>query len=306
MRGEIKMEKQSFVIRVSDELSIQGIQICGEKEGKTLALTAGVHGCEYVGIQAIKELMQEIDPQELCGNLILIPLINEAGFYAGAKQIVPQDGQNLNRCFPGDRNKSIAYQMAKALEEQLYPKIDFLMDLHGGDIQESMVPLVFFPVEAPEEVKAVSEEAAKRLSLSYRVRSTSKNGLYSYAVQCGIPALLVERGGAGRWNREEVSACKENVLEMMDFLGIRAYQEKGNPSCEIVQAVYEEAQHNGFWYCMKTAGQEIRQGELLGRIEDVKGRILQECRSQLDGVVLYHTHVLGVQKQDPLIAYGRF
>lgn len=299
------MKKQPFVVEVSEEVLMQGIRISGAKSGKTLAVTAGVHGCEYVGIQAIKELMREIDPQELSGDLILLPLINENGFYEGAKQIVPEDGENLNRCFPGDSNKSITYRIAKALEEQLYPEIDFLMDLHGGDVQESMVPLVFFPTDASEEIKKVSDQAAKSLSLTYRVRSTAKNGLYSYAVQCGIPALLVERGGAGKWSEEEVCACKKNVREMMNFLGICTHQEKSDSSCEIVQAVYEEAESSGFWYCMKKAGERIQQGELLGRIEDIEGRILQECRSQFDGVVLYHTHALGVKKQDPLIAYGR-
>ena len=70
--------------------------------GKTLVVTAGVHGCEYVGVQALRRLAAELDPAELSGNVIFLPLANPTGFYAGAKRVVPEDGVNLNRAFPGD------------------------------------------------------------------------------------------------------------------------------------------------------------------------------------------------------------
>lgn len=30
--------------------------ICGKKEGKTVVISSGVHSCEYVGIQLLKQL----------------------------------------------------------------------------------------------------------------------------------------------------------------------------------------------------------------------------------------------------------
>lgn len=51
-----------------------------KNQGKTLVITAGVHGCEYVGIEAAKRMAEFLEPMELAGNVILIPLVNRCGF----------------------------------------------------------------------------------------------------------------------------------------------------------------------------------------------------------------------------------
>ena len=48
----------------------------------------------------------------------------------------------------------------------------------------------------------------------------------------------------------------------------------------------------------------VKAGALLGRLEDLSGRCIQEVRAEFDGVVLYYTAGLGVAAGDPLIAYG--
>lgn len=298
-------EKWGIVIPVPGTEGIKGIWIKGDAPGKTLVVTAGVHGCEYVGIQAVREIVTEINASELSGSVLFIPLINENGFYEGAKQIVPEDGENLNRCFPGDEKSSITWRTAKSLEEYLYKKADFLLDLHGGDVNESMTPLTFFPVGAGAEIEQKTREAAKRLSIEYRIQSRAENGLYSYAAKSNIPALLIERGGGGKWSTSEVEACKRNIYEIMDFLNIKEYEKNKKKSVEILHTSYEEAAEKGFWYCMKEAGEAVKEHELLGRLTDEAGETINEYRAEFDGVTLYLTHALGVRKGDPLIAYGK-
>lgn len=45
--------------------------------------------------------------------------------------------------------------------------------------------------------------------------------------------------------------------------------------------------------------------KLLGRIENLEGRILQTIHTRWDGRVLYHTVSLGVTAGDALVAYGK-
>lgn len=90
--------------------------------------------------------------QELSGNVIFLPLANPTGFYAGAKRVVPEDGVNLNRAFPGDPAGTLSVRLAHALEAALYPAADFLADLHSGDCNEALYPLVFFPTAGTEAV----------------------------------------------------------------------------------------------------------------------------------------------------------
>ncbi len=141
--------------------------------------------------------------------------------------------------------------------------------------------------------------------MPYRIRSTAQNGLYSWAVQKGVPALLLERGGQGVWSEQEVAACCEDIYSLLRHLEILPGGNPPREQVEIVQAVYEEAAASGFWYPAVGVDRSVRMGAVLGYLEDMQGRVVQQVRAEFDGVVLYHTTALGVRAKDPLIAYGR-
>lgn len=297
-------QKWQSHLKITEDYSIPVYGLCGEESGKTLVITAGVHGCEYVGVQTARKLWKSLKCEEMKGQVIILPLINAEGFYEGAKQIVPMDGENLNRMFPGKKDGSLTEQIAYTIEKEIYPCADFLIDLHGGDSNEVMTPLVFFPIAAKEHVNKVAGEAAKRLPVNYCVRSTAKNGLYSYATQCGIPALLLEIGGEGRWTASEVAQCERCVYHLMNYLEILEVKEEIKAPKEIVQAIYDEAEVSGFWYPEVQRKQKVYKGDLLGEIRDLEDCVLQRINAQLDGEVLYYTTALGIKKGEPLIAYG--
>ena len=149
-----------------------------------------------------------------------------------------------------------------------------------------------------------TRRAAQALSVSMRVCSTTRNGLYSWAAQKGIPALLLERGGNGRWTSEEVDADREDVLRLMNHLGIRKGEFDAVLQTEIAKAVYEEAPADGYWFPEVCAGQEVLKDELLGRWKSSDGTQSCEVRARFAGRVLYETTALGVRRNDPLVAYG--
>ena len=235
-------ERKNVPLPVPDAPSLNALCLCGAAPGKTLVVTAGVHGCEYVGIQALRRLAADLDPARLSGNVILLPLANPSAFYAGAKQVVPEDGVNLNRAFPGNSAGPLSARLAFALEAALYPEADLLADLHSGDCSETLHPLVFFPAAGKKMVNQVSLDAAKVLTVPYRVRSTAKNGLYSWAVQRDIPALLIERGGQGLWSEQEVDACCEDVRSLLRHLEIMPGGNPPRDQLEITETFYAEAE----------------------------------------------------------------
>lgn len=113
-----------------------------------------------MGIQTLFTFAEDILCEEINGRLILIPVVNEEGFYQGSRQIVPADGINLNRAFPGDIHGTRTWRLAAALETCLYPKADFLLDLHGGDDNEMAMPFVYFSACAGTGVTEASRRAA--------------------------------------------------------------------------------------------------------------------------------------------------
>ncbi len=297
-------EKKQVKIPVPGGEALEAIVLCGSSPGKTLVITAGVHGCEYVGILALQKLADVLERSEFSGQVILLPLVNPNGFFSGVKQLNPADGRNINREFPGKADGTETQRIAWAIESFLYPEADFILDIHGGDWNEELMPLVFFPCGAGEKLKDETRKAAEALSVPVRVRSTAQNGLYSWAAQKGIPALLLERGGNGRWNSEEVDADCEDVFRLMKHLDMIKDDFCAVRQTEIVKAVYEECPADGYWFPEVSAGQKVDEGALLGTWKSADGTQSCEFRAKFAAVILYEITALGVSRYDLLIAYG--
>ena len=115
------------------ELSVPHIMLSGNEPGPVLLVTAGIHNAEFVGIQAAVELSNEIDPAELAGSLIIVPLANRSGFENRTMSLVHEDGKNLNRVFPGDAEGTEADRLAHMLFSTFITHADAYIDLHSGD-----------------------------------------------------------------------------------------------------------------------------------------------------------------------------
>ena len=280
--------------------------IRGSRPGPTLVLTAGVHGCEYVGVVTLRRLFEQLKPEELAGRVLLLPLVNPSGFYAGAKQVVPEDGKNLNRVFPAPENGTASERIARAVQDHIYPEVDFLLDLHGGDANEAMMPLVFFPADAALTVTAAARECARHLEVDCRIPSTARDGLYSCAARQGIPALLLEMGGQGLWTEELVERELRSIRSLMARLGMGGMPRIWERQREAAETRYVTACSDGLWFPRVKPGQPVEKGETLGVLEDLDGVPLQTVQAEWDGVVWYHTVALGVSAREALVAYGRW
>lgn len=83
-------------------LDIPYADVVGSGDGPRLTLLGGVHGCEYTGMKAVRTFVDQLDHQELRGSVRAVPVVSVPAFRARTPFVVPHDGKNLNRCFPGD------------------------------------------------------------------------------------------------------------------------------------------------------------------------------------------------------------
>ena len=116
----------------------------GAEPGPTLLVTAGVHGSEFCSIEAALRLAR-LASEELRGTLVVLPLLNPGGFRARSVYVMPEDGKNLNRMFPGHPDGTLSEQLAHWLVTAVYPQVDAYLDLHGGDLDESLAPFSLYP-----------------------------------------------------------------------------------------------------------------------------------------------------------------
>lgn len=304
-RGEKYQGDISFA---NGDIVLPGTIICGKLPGKTMLITGGVHSGEYVGIQACVELGAELQPEKTVGTIVILKVLNRPAFENRAGSLGLSDGKNLNRVFPGNPNGTEMERLAWAITKEVYPKVDYYIDLHSGDDFEALTPYVYYAGKAAQEVTEVSRKMAEQVDVPYMVRSmVSSGGAYNYAASKGIASILLERGGMGAWTSEEVNSDKRdvrNILSSLDIYQIRRDVRNYVPM-EVTDVCYQAASEDGLWYPAAKPGDMVAEGALLGTIRDYNEKLRETCRAEYTGVVLYQTGSLQVTEGGPVVAYGR-
>ena len=290
------------------EFRLPAAVLHGTRPGKTMLITAGVHGGEYVGIQAAIELSQKLKIQKVAGTIIIVKVINVPAFERRNGSMGLTDRKNLNSEFPGNPKGTEMERLAWAVSHELQPVADYYIDLHSGDDYEQLTSYVYYAGMADEKTVSQSRRMAEQVDVPYMVRSNvASGGAYNYAASQGIPSILIERGGMGAWTSEEVRSTRRDVRNILCHLGI--YQGKKDYRTyyplDVTDICYQDASRDGLWYPFKKPGDMIREGEILGEVRDYEGGLLELSVAEYDGVILYQTGTLQVLGDGPMIAYGK-
>ena len=297
-----------FISIGDGEFSLPATIIRGEKPGKTALITAGIHAGEYVGIQSAIELGRDLKIEKMTGTVIIVKVVGRDEFENRHGSLCRETGENLNRVFPGKKDGTKYEKLAYAVVNELQKKADYYIDLHSGDDYEKLTPYVYYAGKADPEVTKISRQMAEQVDVPYMVKSeVASGGSYNYAASCGIPSVLLERGGMGDWDTEEVRSMKRDVRSILRFLGIydgHASLRKYYP-LNVTQVQYQSASYTGMWYPQKKAGDLFTEGEILGYVKDYEDNILENSVAYGDGVILYQAGSLQVLKDGPMVAYGR-
>ena len=302
-------KKKSGFLRIGGgEFQLPATILHGEQPGKTVLITAGIHAEEYVGIQSALELSEMLKVQKIAGTVVIVKVVNRKAFEVRSGSESHEDGKNLNRVFPGSKEGTWSERLAYAIEKELLSIADYYIDLHSGDSYEQLTPYVYYAGAAAKEVVEQSREMAQQADVPYMVGSNvAMGGCYNYAASLGIPSILLERGQMGGWTKEESHSTRRDVRNILCHLGIYQGEKdyRNYYPLEVKNLCYQAANEQGLWYPCKKPGDMIQQGDMLGVIKDYEGKILEVCKAEYGGVILYQTGSLQVQESGSVIAYGR-
>lgn len=302
-------KKKSGFLRIGGgEFQLPATILHGEQPGKTVLITAGIHAEEYVGIQSALELSEMLKVQKIAGTVVIVKVVNRKAFEVRSGSESHEDGKNLNRVFPGSKEGTWSERLAYAIEKELLSIADYYIDLHSGDSYEQLTPYVYYAGAAAKEVVEQSREMAQQADVPYMVGSNvAMGGCYNYAASLGIPSILLERGQMGGWTKEESHSTRRDVRNILCHLGIYQGEKdyRNYYPLEVKDLCYQAANEQGLWYPCKKPGDMIQQGDMLGVIKDYEGKILEVCKAEYGGVILYQTGSLQVQESGSVIAYGK-
>jgi predicted deacylase len=280
--------------------------IHGARPGKTLLVTAGIHGGEYPGIEAAIRLARALDPSAMSGSAIVAPIASPTAFQARMQYRVPEDGLNLNRQFPGRATGTISQRLAACIMAELAACADAWVDLHGGDIHEALIPFTIYSAGAAPDVRDESARLAAAYGIRYLVESDAVRGAtYGAAAAAGIPSILTEAGGVGQLDPAALAVHSrglQNVLRALEILP--GAPEPAEPSTLLRAFYVVTSEHAGCWYPAVQLGETLAKGQPIGELRDHFGDTLARVVAPSDGVTLYHVTSLAVDPGDPLVGIG--
>lgn len=292
-------------------LEIPVAEVTGALDGPRLTVIAGVHGCEYAPMAAVRRWIRELDGADLRGRILAVPVLNLPAFRARAPFIVPDDGKNLNRCFPGDPSGTLAERLAHAVFTQLIEGADAVVDAHAGDLVEALAAFTLYD-DGPAAARA--RELAVAYGFGYVVRQRPGPGqelagtTSAAAAQIGVPAVIAEAGGCGLVEHAAVELHVRGLHRTLDLLGMArggAYWEDDRPPTYLDRFIWLHCGQGGWWEPWARVGERVAEGQILGQVTSVDGaRLLEEVRAPADGVVLFLTSSPAVTDCGLLLGLG--
>ena len=285
--------------------------VVGKEPGLKFLLTAGIHAAEYTGTLAALRLGRLLDPAFVNGTVIIVPVLNRPGFFERSVYVNPEDGENLNRAFPGKADGTWSERFAHHLLNDLALHMDRAMDLHAGDMVEDLEPFLGFLQTGNAEIDKASREMIEAYSGTQWVTHVVPGGeragmLYGAVAQNGVPAILAESGGRGLPVEADVDRHVEGVLNIWRTLGILTDRppQPSSPKRSIAANNWLRSAYEGIFLCRVKPGDRVQQGQSLGELVDLLGNPLETITAPAAGVILFTVTSPAIKKDGLLLAVG--
>ncbi len=284
----------------------------GAKAGPVLALVSGLHGTEYASIIALERVIARIDPAQLSGTVIVVPLVNVNSFEQKVPHVNPVDRKSMNRFYPGKIDGTQTERASYLITKEIVDRCDHLIDLHGGDLDESLRPYSYWPLTGNAEQDKVSREMALAFGIDHIIISADRpkdpaasRYLDNTANTRGKPSIAVEAGYAGTTDTDDVELLANgcfNVMRYFHMLPGTAAPVQSPVWLENVQSVTSDA--NGIFYPLVKRGTYVAKGTKIGYLTDYLGRNTAEFIAPAAGVVTFIRAVPSMTKGETVASIG--
>ena len=289
-------------------LQLPYVDVRGAADGPHLTVIAGVHGTEYTSIAAAREFARSLDPGTVSGRVTVVPLVNLPAFWARSPFVVPDDGKNLNRRFPGDPSGTYAEALAAAVFSTFLAGSDAVLDLHAGDLPEALEPFTIYE-ESP--VEAAARDLAVAYGLGHVVRQaravrTVAGSTCAAAADVGIPAIIAESGQNGLLDRASVDRHLAGLTNVARSLGVLPGEVVQHPAPQEHEGWHWlRTPGAGWWEPAVPVGAAVGAGDLLGTVSGLLGGVEHEVRAPEAGVLLFLTTSPAVVADGLLLGLAR-
>ncbi len=295
--SRVRLDWSSGTTFSGEPMPVPVVVIHGARPGRVLCLTGAIHGDELNGIEVIRRVLSAVDPADLAGTLIGVPIVNMAGFSRGSRYL--PDRRDLNRFFPGNPNGSSASRIAHDFFHSVIVHCGAIIDFHTGSFDRANLPQVRGDLRLPAVV-----ELTRGFGATAVLHTPGAQGmLRRAATDRGIPALTFELGAPVRLEPAEIEHGVTAIDTLMSYLGMNSRMRMWKePQPIFYESRWVRATRSGMLFSDVRLGDRVRAGQRLGRVinplrdesvelvSPVRGRVLGMALNQvvLPGYAAYH------------------
>ena len=254
----------------------------GLEEGKVLGITAAVHGNELNGIPVIQRLFKEINPKELKGTIVGVPVTNVPSLVRKKRRFI--DGTDLNHIMPGKPNGTVSQVYAWRIVNRLIKEFDFLLDLHTA----SNGRVNSYYIRADMEDEMVRQMAILQNAQIIVHNPPSDGTLRGTADEMGISAITLEVGNPNTFQKGLIRDGLTGIHNLLGYLKML--------DCE-VEAVDDETVicKKSYWIYSDTGGimtvhpqvtERVKEGQIIATMRNIFGDLVKEYLATEDGIVI--------------------
>lgn len=255
----------------------------GLKDGPVLGVTAAIHGNELNGMSTIFKLFRNIKPEKLAGTLIAVPICNVPGYLL--KQRYYSDGEDLNRKMPGNEfGKKPSEVYNYYLTSKIIKQFDYLLDLHTASSGKINSLYIRADLEDPKCRMLANLQNPQIIVQKYDEEGT----LRSWANSQNIPTITIEIGNPNIFQQDLIDDTLEGITNTMRSLKMIPGKVKNHTEDSVICS-------SSFWIFSRVGGvidvlpaltKKLKKGDLVARVYNVFGEIVEEILSPKDGVVI--------------------
>jgi len=253
----------------------------GANSGPTLCLTAVVHGDEHNGLEVVRRVVYDIDPAQLSGVVVGVPIVNLDAFRRGSRYL--PDRRDLNRYFPGRAHGSAAARLAYSLFAQVINSCTYLVDVHTGSFHRTNLPQLRGDLTNLDVV-----ELSRRFGSTVILHNRGAIGtLRRAATDAGIPAITLETGEPMRIQDREVRQGVAAIQHAMSALAMYPHDARWLEQAPVYyKSHWVRVDAGGVLISGVRLGDVVEQGGRLGTVTDPVTNRISDVVSPYPGRVL--------------------
>jgi predicted deacylase len=273
----------------------------GPRQGPAMFVSAAIHGDELNGVEIIRRVLRVLQPENISGTLLCVPVVNAYGFI-GRSRYLP-DRRDLNRAFPGSPTGSLAARLASIFINEVVKRCEFGVDLHTAAVHRVNLPQIRADFQRRPRCRELSEAFGVQIVLESPERAGS---LRRAAREADVDVLVYEGGEGLRFDEFAIKAGVDGILNVMLKSGMLELPAGGAPAATERAPVFADASKwvrapdGGIFRTLKKIGQAVGEGEPIGWVANPYDDTQSQIRSPCRGIIIGSTTLPIVNMGDAL------